>query len=138
MASYPHQTNLSIPTLVFIDFLQKLNHDFLQCFYVQLVLFTLQHTYESTKYNQKYTVHPKVHKCTFGCTLYPFSFPIEQMLIPMYSCTKQRTLFFQKRKYKVHPKVQSTSESTRYTVHACFNPISRNRLKQKRKVHPQL
>ena len=77
-ASYLHQTIISITTFVFIDFLQKLNHDFLQCFNVQLVLFTLQHTFESTKYNRKYTVHPKVHKCTFGCTVHLFPFPVEK------------------------------------------------------------
>jgi hypothetical protein len=68
----------------------------------------------------------------FQCTLYPFLSLIEQLWIPTEKCTILWTLNFHKWKYKVHPKVQSTSESTRYTNHACFNPISRYRLKHKK------
>jgi hypothetical protein len=89
---------------------------------------TLQHALESTKYNWKFIVHLKVHKCTFGCTVYPFSISCRKILIPMCQCTFGCTLYFQKWKYKVHLKVQITSKSTKYTT---FNLFLRIRLKQK-------
>ena len=71
----------------------------------------------STKYNQKYTDHPKVHKCTFGCTVYPFSISRRKNIdsyVSMYlrvyfvlSKVKSESAKYIQR-YKVHPKVQST------------------------------
>ena len=65
-----------------------------------------------------------------------FLFRVEKILISTSSCTFGCTLYFQTWKYRVHPKVQSTSESTKYTTHRCCNLFLRIRLKQKSKVRP--
>ena len=97
---------------------------------------TLQHSFEvqstikSTQYIQKY-INVLLDVL---CTLFPFL--VEKILIPTCQCTFGCTVYFQKWKCKVHPKVQSTSKSTKYTTHACFNQFLRIRLQQKRKVHP--
>ena len=93
---------------------------------------TLQHSFEvqstikSTQYIQKY-INVLLDVL---CTLFPFL--VEKILIPTCQCTFGCTLYFQKWKYKVHPKVQSTSKSTKYTTHACFNQFLRIRLQQKK------
>ena len=125
---------LSIPNYMFIVFLRKFNLDFLQFFNVHLVLFNVhlkvQSTIESTQFIRKYINVLSNVLCTL------FSFRVEKILIPTCSCTFGCTLYFQTWKYRVHPKVQSTSESTKYTTHTCFNLFLRIRLKQKRKVRP--
>ena len=70
----------------------------------------------STKYNQKYTVHPKVHKSTFGCAVYPVPISCRKnwsihVNVPLgvLSTFKSESAKYIPR-YKVHPKakVQST------------------------------
>ena len=115
-------------------FFEKVESCFPTFFNVHLVPFNVQHLkvqstieiIESTEYTQKYIYILSDVLCTL------FLFPVEQQWIPTKKRTFQCTLYFQKWKYKIHPKVQSTSESTRYNVHGCFNPILRNRLKQKK------
>ena len=121
---------LSIPNYMFIVFLRKFNLDFLQFFNVHLVLFNVhlkvQSTIESTEYIRKYINVLSDVLCTL------LWFPVENISIPMSLCTFGCTLYFQKLKYKVHPKVQCTSESTRYTAHSCCNPLRRKGHKQKK------
>ena len=117
-----------IPNYVFFVFLRKFNLDFVQFFNVHLVLFNVnlkvQSTIESTEYFRKYVNALSDVLCTL------FSFHVGKILIPTCSRTFGCTLYFQTWKYRVHPIVQSTSESTKYTVHECFNLFLRIRLKQ--------
>ncbi len=91
----------------------------------------------STKYNQKYTVHPKVHKSTFGCAVYPVSISCRKnwsihVNVPLgvLSTFKSESAKYIPR-YKVHPKAKVQSTPCMH-VSIIFLRI---RLQQKRKVH---